>query len=342
MENGKEKHHRSSKRKAARVIVYLLLVAFAALIVFAAVALIKLLGMHETELGPQETLLYTPRPNTTPGSDPSGDDPNTPEDTGIYNYLLLGSDTRALKTEAIERTDVMMILTLDMEHKKLKLTSLMRDIVVSTSSDGSKHKLNGVCRSRGTDGLMNVVYEKFGVRIDGWGLVNFEGIATIIEKLGGVDVDISSDEKEQMNLAIKNYNKVAAKKSEYVEETGEVHLNGAQSLAYMRIRHVGRGDYDRTGRQREIMSVLFDSIRGKSALQLADIALTLTDYCVTNLTLGDLTDIAGRLAALKNASVEELRVPIDDSYYGEISLVVNFDKNKKAIDEFIYETEPNE
>ena len=100
---------------------------------------------------------------------------DTVSDSDIINILLVGADKNPDEQNtdgASRRSDSMMIATLDMKHKKLKVTSLMRDMYVAIPGHGSQ-KLNAAYSLGGIKLLYETIVSNFGIKMDGYAEVNF-------------------------------------------------------------------------------------------------------------------------------------------------------------------------
>lgn len=120
---------------------------------------------------------------------------NFTEDPNYYNVLLIGCD----KSDGTsQRSDSMILVTIDKEHQKIKMTSFMRDLWVSIPGydDG---RLNAAYSYGGAELLLKTIYENFGVSINDYVMVDFEMFEKLIDGLGGVSVDITEDEADFIN-----------------------------------------------------------------------------------------------------------------------------------------------
>ncbi len=261
--------------------------------------------------------------------------------SSIRNYVLFGVDSRK-ENQFSGLSDVMMIVTIDTKHNSIKLTSLMRDILVPIDGYG-KNKLNTVFRFKGPEEAVSTIENITGVQIDGYGIVNFYTVAKIIDILGGVDVkDLSSAEKDDLNKSLREMNKYVSKTSESVSDTGSVHLNGLQAVAYMRIRHVGRGDYQRTDRQRAVVSSLFKGLRDMNLATMLSLVNEITPLVKTDLSSMQILSLAKDVYSLRKSDVKQLRIPLDDAHYlgsyNKMSVIkMDVEANAEAVKQFIYE-----
>lgn len=271
------------------------------------------------------------------------------------NILLLGVDQR-MKDE-FSRSDTMIICSINAQTSEVKLTSLMRDTAVDYEAMGihdGVERLNAANAYGGPNLVMKTVNELLDMNIEGYVLVNFTGFTQICEGLGGIEMDITQEEMEQINhnawsqyqIALENGWDESNLESTNVEltEYGEnVHLNGRQALAYARIRKID-SDFERTNRQRKVLVAMLDKMRGTTALELMQLGMSLQQYMETNMTLSEIVSIAERVlnSDFDANAIETLVLPQTGTYVQEtrdgMSMFydVNWTANTLALHDFIY------
>ena len=253
------------------------------------------------------------------------------------NILLLGCDSYTKNNR--QRTDSMIIVSINAETRELKMTSLMRDIWISASGSGH-HKLTELCTIGGPELTMQAVNENFGMNIDKYALISMAGIAEIIDLLGGLDLDVTEAERKALNKGLFDLSGLSG--MEKLEQSGQgVHLNGNQATAYARIRQID-SDYVRTERQRTVLLAMAEKIKGgASAATLLTIVSTLLDYVETNLSLTEIMSIASVGMTMDLNQTQQLRIPADGTFeagmYGTTWCIKpNFEKNAELLRAFIY------
>ena len=277
----------------------------------------------------------TEEPSATEEASASGE-----TDDGWWNVLLLGCDSYTMNS--YQRTDSMIIVSINAIENKVKLTSLMRDTwVPMPGSKSTHHKLTELCVYGGPELTIRAINECFGMNISDYALISMKGIAEIIDLVGGVELDVTEAERKALNAGLFNLSSLSG--MEKLEQSGEgVHLNGNQATAYARIRKID-SDYVRTERQRTVLIAIAEKIKnGASASTLLTVATTLLNYVDTNLSLSEIMAIASAGLQLDMDSVEQFRVPADGTFesgmYGSVWCIKpNFEKNKKLLHSFIYE-----
>jgi len=255
-----------------------------------------------------------------------------------WNILLLGTDNR-YEQEEYSRTDSMIILSVNTETRQAKLTSLMRDTWVKIPGHGSA-KLNAAAVYGGPELTMETISNNFGVELSDYVLINITGLADVIDVLGGIEIDVTEEERKAINKGL--FDLSSRSGMEKLETSGEnVLLNGNQAVAYSRIRMID-SDYVRTERQRDVLVKLAEKLQQEvNMLTIAGMLTTLLPYVETSLSLNDLIGLAGVGMQMDFDSVQELRLPADGTfesgtYDGVWCIKPNFEKNRALLDQFIY------
>lgn len=257
---------------------------------------------------------------------------------GITNIALFGIDA----TEGNNgRSDAIMIATIDKIHKKLKLTSIMRDSYVDIQGHG-KDKINHAYAFGGHELALKTLNENFDLNIKDFATVNFSSLPKMIDAVGGIELDIRSDELQYINNYIDHINNINKTDSPHITSTGVQHVNGTQSLAYCRIRYTSGGDGERTERQRVVLSKLFEKFTKISPSKYPSVLNELMPMITTNLSSSEILGLATTVASMGGSGLEQERFPKDNYSNGEMInniYYLTFDKNTtvKQIHDYIFE-----
>ena len=258
----------------------------------------------------------------------------------VTNVLLLGLDRR-FKNEA-SRTDAMIIASIDRNNEQLKMTSLMRDmyLTIPGKKDG---RINTAYFMGGPALAISTVNTNFKMDIRHYVSVDFAGLEKIIDTLGGLDIDITNAERQDLNGIMQEINdNDKSYKSPDVAKAGLQTLNGRQAVCYARIRHVGNGDFQRVDRQKYVLSLILEKGLDRGALKLADMIAAIAPYVETNMSAKEIFEFATDVFNMQDHSLHAFRLPTDDGYRnasidGASVLVPNTDKCNAALEAFIYE-----
>ncbi|MBR6966581.1 MAG: LCP family protein [Clostridia bacterium] len=306
---------------------------------------------------------------------------NLPDD--VINILLLGLDVKGTKEKKLlkdqdqyaKRADVQIILSINKLDGSIKLTSIARNTEVSipdrandtliANSYGHAIYKNGKYSSwvDTPDMCMRTVNHNFEMNIQYYVAINFYGVVSIIEYLGGVDVDLTKTEASAINSYLKKNKKAISNtyddkngnRDPLEKRDGVQHLDGLQALMYGRLRSID-DDFHRTARTRNLLSSLLtptvQKIKNKE-LEILKLLPECGQYFITNMNAEAMlsivnvvmhSDMIKKMDAM-DSLVEQFRIPVDGTwYYGETSggaSVNSFKKGQKQtniemLHEFIY------
>ena len=254
------------------------------------------------------------------------------EDNRIINILLVGSDKRATWTQT-GRSDSAMIATLDLKHKKLKLTSLMRDMYLTIPGYG-ENRFNAAYSFGGVSLMYETIASNFGIRLDGYAVVDFSAFKKVINTIGGVKITLTDEEYQYLTTAYK-------KGSVLDLQPGTNVMNGTQALAYTRIRQDAQGDFGRTERQRKVLQAIFTEAKSLSLSELIELAEELMPCISTDLSNDQIMSYMQSVLMLGTTEIDQMRIPVDNSYEqrrinNKAVLVPEMETNVNALQDFIY------
>lgn len=260
---------------------------------------------------------------------------------GVTNILLIGNDSRENGEDG--RSDAMILISISSKTKTVQMISLLRDMYVEIPGhDGNR--LNAAYAYGGPQLLMETVEENFGIPVSRYVQVNFEAFANLVDAVGGVDLELTAEEVEYGNGYLVEYNQLTGRPegTDYLDtsQSGLIHLNGPQALAYTRNRYIGT-DFGRTERQRKVLSAVIDGLPGALLTNPKEVLDGLLSNLTTNLTQGEflrLTLDAGKLFAY---DLQQGSVPVEGSYQnatirGMAVLEVDFGRNIEYLRRRIY------
>jgi len=260
----------------------------------------------------------------------------------VINILLVGE-------EAINdggnrgRTDSIMIATIHVKEKTLKLTSIMRDLYVQIPGY-SDNKINAAYHIGGMPLLMETVNQNFDLQLDGYVKVDFDSFEKVIDALGGVEITLTQKEADYLNRT--NY--ISNPKYRNVKAGTQV-LNGNQTLGYARIRYVKTeteaNDFGRTLRHRNVMNALFKKYQSKSIVELFTLLPDILELITTDMTKTTILEYVYLAVTLKPEELQTMRIPVDTGYRaarirGMAVLVPDtLDENVEALHSFLFGNE---
>lgn len=262
----------------------------------------------------------------------------------MINILLLGEEAIGSGTGR-GRTDLMVIATLNVKEKLVRLTSLMRDTFVKIldfhGQTYKDNKLNAAYEIGDVNLLYETIAQNFDIALDGYVKVGFKDFESIIDAIGGVEVTLSEKEASYLNrtnyISKKKYRNVVA---------GTQTLNGNQALGFCRIRHVAtvddqHYDYGRTSRQRVVLNAIFDKALKLSPPQLIMTMNKLLDYVTTDITKEQFRNYLEIGLSLNLTEIKNCRIPVDGTFEegfarGMSVLIPDLETNVKILHAFIF------
>lgn len=235
------------------------------------------------------------------------------EDDHLINILLVGQDRR--EGQERQRSDTMILCSVNPETGETALISFLRDLYVQIPGGYSDNRLNAAYAFGGFELLDATLTQNFGISIDGNFEVDFLGFETIIDMLGGVDIELTAAEAAYMNTR---------GHGEAVE--GMNHLDGYDALTYARIRKID-SDFRRTERQRKVLLAVYEQIKNMPVNKLLGLLYDVLPYLTTDLTDTEMLSLAYRMTPLASSiSINTYTVPASDCYYStnirEMSVLV--------------------
>lgn len=293
----KQKHKKSSKKK-------IILLSILALLIF----IIGFAGVYAWRLFGNVKTAEIKKDNSSVGINQETVDKLKGTEDDVLNIAFFGVDQRDNSERG--RSDSTLVLSIDKKHNKIKLTSIMRDSYVSIEGHG-KDKLNHAYSFGGPQLAIKTLNQNYGLNIRDFVEVNFSDLAKIIDHLGGVQIDIKSNEVNLVNEYINDVASVTGLKGTPLKGSGSQTLSGVQAVAYSRIRYVGNGDFERTERQRTVLTALFNKIKAAGPAEYPTLVNKLMPYVQTSMSALDIIKIGSSALTNGITNLEQERFPID-------------------------------
>lgn len=222
------------------------------------------------------------------------------QETDYLNVALFGLDSREGDLGKGNRSDTMMIASLNKATGEVKLVSVYRDTLLKLD-DGSYNKANAAYAFGGPEGAISMINRNMDMDISKYVTVNFNALVDVIDALGGFDMTLTHDEVVHMNNYCVETSEVTGKDYEKIEpeEEGTYHLNGVQVVSYARIRYTGGGDFERTSRQRRVLALIAEKAQSASFSTLNKIIDKVFPQISTNFTITEMIAYAKDIAKYK-------------------------------------------
>ena len=212
---------------------------------------------------------------------------------GYTTIGLVGLDNRSTKLKS-GNSDTMIIASINNDTKKVKLVSVYRDTYLNIGTD-SYQKCNAAYSYGGAEQAVKMLNMNLDMDITNFVTVGYKGLSEVIDGLGGVYIDVDSEEIKHIN----NYQIGIAEvlKCDYtpVTETGVQLLNGLQATAYCRIRYTAGNDFKRAARQREVIQAIEDQAKKADYDTLSKVFNSAIDDVYTSLDSKDILDLLANI-----------------------------------------------
>lgn len=264
---------------------------------------------------------------------------------GYRNIALLGIDSRADDYGLGNRSDCIIIASINQETNEVKLISVYRDTYVYVTESGTKRldKITHAYSYGGAQNALKSLNEALDLNITEFVTVNFDAVIAAVDSLGGVYIDIDSSEIKYINDYIDATSQSSGVKSSHLSSTGRQKLDGVQAVAYSRIRYTSGGDYKRTERMRTVVEAMLSKAKTLGVGQLNSFADTILPRIRTNISSSEIWGLVPKLASFKVTG--SLGWPYDtkgitlDRWYGvPVTLKSNVERlHKEAFEQEDYE-----
>ena len=271
---------------------------------------------------------------------------------GYRNIALLGIDSRADDYGLGNRSDCMMIASINQETNEIKLISVYRDTYVYVMENGTKRldKITHAYSYGGAQNTLKSLNEAMDLNITEFVTVNFDAVIAAVDSLGGVYIDIDESEIKYVNDYIDATSESSGVKSSHITHSGRQKLDGVQAVSYTRVRYTAGGDYKRTERMRTVVEAMLSKAKTLSISQLNNFVDTILQpdktgqsKIRTNISTSEIWGLIPKLASFK--VTESIGWPYDtkgitlDRWYGvPVTLQSNVERlHKEAFEQEDYE-----
>ena len=254
-------------------------------------------------------------------------------DKNVTNILLIGIDKNDDGSDG--RSDTNMLISIDNSNKKIRLVSFLRDTYLEIPTLG-KAKLNAAFAHGGPALTMQTLENNYRINIDKYISVNSDNFAALIDKMGGLDINMDKAVCDAENRNMGSHLK-----------PGVNHLDGRLALYYSRIREID-SDFGRTGRQREVVELMIKKLKTLNPLEVNKIMYDYLPYVKTNLSDAELLQLASIAGPVSNYPMETMHVPNENAYKDETLngvgavLVPDLPKNCELLRKFLYGVDASE
>lgn len=249
------------------------------------------------------------------------------------NIALFGVDSRDSNLGKGNRSDCIIIASINNKTKDVKLISVYRDTYVNIEGHGLD-KITHAYSYGEAPLAIKTLNENFDLNIKEFVTVNFDAVAEAVNALGGVTIDVEQEEIQYINDYIKETSRVTGISTTNVTKAGKQTLDGVQAVAYSRIRYTAGGDYKRTERMRTVIEAMVEKFKTKNISEMNKIIDKILPEVYTNIKASDIFTLLPSIASFN--IVDSIGWPYEtkgitlDRWYG---VPVTLESNVKQLHE---------
>ncbi|MDO4521820.1 MAG: LCP family protein [Eubacteriales bacterium] len=260
--------------------------------------------------------------------------------TGYQTLALFGVDSREGALESGTNSDTIMVCAINKKTKEVKLVSIYRDTYLDAGG-GDYRKATEAYAIGGVQQSISMLNRNLDLNITDYVTVNFDALVEIVDLFGGVDINLSEGEVQWLNGYLVEARQVLGRESMDVPGPGMQHLNGMQALAYCRIRYIGL-DYERTQRQRTVLSQVMEKAKGSSIFRLNEALDTILPKISTSLSVTELLTLAASAGSYTMGETQGFpynKAELTLSGAGDCVVPVDLAANVSELHAFLYGSE---
>ena len=218
--------------------------------------------------------------------------------TGYRNIAIFGVDSRSSNLGRGNRSDCIIIASINNQTKEVKLASVYRDTYVQIQGHGLD-KINHAYSYGEAPLALGTLNTNLDLNIKEFVTVNFDSVAEAVDQLGGIKMTITDAEVKYINSYIDETSRVTGKESNKITSAGTYNLNGVQAVAYGRIRYTEGGDYKRTERMRDVIEAMLKKLQTKSISEINSMLDSVLPKIYTNIDTGSIISEIPSIAKYK-------------------------------------------
>ena len=217
------------------------------------------------------------------------------------NIALLGIDAQSDTFSRGNRSDCIMIISINKSNNQVKIASVYRDTYLDIDNRGLDKVTHAYSFGEAKLAL-STLNKNLDLNISEYVAINFDTVRTVVDSVGGIDVKIEKDEISPLNKYINGLNRQFGSSSANITEPGKYHLDGVQALAYGRIRYTNGGDHKRTERMRDVLLSVFDKAKKMDVVTLNKLLDVILPHVRTNISKNE---IITTIPSLRSYNVTE-------------------------------------
>ena len=258
----------------------------------------------------------------------------------VLNIMVLGTDERGGKLTDSARSDSMILVSINKTDKTVKLVSMERGMGVPVlwgPYEGQYDWMTHMFRYGGAEMVCAVVEECFRVEVDYYVRVNFTTVKTVVDSIGGIDLELTGSEAGYMNACLVGEGRPHLARL----QKGTNHVEGYVALMYARLRAID-SDWQRVERQRKVILATVNALKGSSLLELNNLMDQVLPLVQTDMNALEIADLMLYSPNFLQSEFDQMTIPKQGTYGGMTGMggrglfAVDFDVNSQILKDFLY------
>ena len=248
---------------------------------------------------------------------------NEKQREGVFTILVVGTDIDGI------RTDTIVMATLDTQAKTVAMLNVPRD-TMSKSASGKIHKINAAFNG-GIERTKKEVTNLLGYEANRYVIVDYDAFENLINAIGGVEIELTSAEANQVNLH---------SHCGLTTSAGKQMLNGKQAVTYAQIRKID-SDFKRTQRQRTLINAIITRVRSLGVGELLGLVKAVAPNIATDMSSSEIGALALKALPALSGEMGQMTIPADGKYSsvtinGMAVLDLDLEANAKLLQSYLF------
>lgn len=259
---------------------------------------------------------------------------------GYWNIAVFGVDSRDSNLGKGALADVQMLASINKKTGEIRLVSVFRDTYVQINDDGDFHKINEAYFKGGYQQALDTLKRNLDITVDDYATFNWKAVADAINILGGIDLEITDKEFAYINSFITETVESTGVYSQHLQSAGMNHLDGVQAVAYSRLRLMDT-DFNRTERQRKVVSLALEKAKQADFNTLKTIAGTVIPEISTSIGIEDVIPLAKNVKRYHLGQTAGFPFAKTTAMVGKMDCVIpmTLESNVALLHQFLFDTE---
>lgn len=226
------------------------------------------------------------------------------------NIALFGIDSRADNYGKGNRTDTIIIASLNNKTNEVSMVSVYRDTYLLIEENGYDRldKVNHAYSYGGPEGALYALNRNLDLNISEFVAVNFDAVIAVVDEIGGIELDIDENElwvENGLNHCIDEQMEVTGVKSSHITSGGIQTVDGCQALAYARVRNTAGGDYRRSEKQREVIEAVTKKVKSLGVGEIMSLVDVILPKVSTNISADEIIGLIPSAIGFKIGETNE-------------------------------------